>query len=88
MKYVVNINDRKLLVDAAQLTQLSAVLAGCEFMEEKYLGSNQGTHGDNLQYIDVLKKVPTRGWLNVQLVDDDYYDALKFTQQINKTSNP
>ena len=84
MKYLVNVNDRKLLVDAAQLLQLTAVLAECEFMEEKYLGSNQGTHGDTLQYIDVLKKVPTRGWLNVQLVDDDYYDALKLMQKVNK----
>lgn len=84
MKYLVNVNDRKLLVDAAQLSHLTAVLAECEFMEEKYLGNNQGTHGDSLQYIDVLKKVPTRGWLSVQLVDDDYYDTLKFTQQINK----
>lgn len=84
MKYLVNVNDRKLLVDAAQLSQLTAVLAECEFMEEKYLGSNQGTHGDSFQYIDVLKKVPTRGWLSVQLVDDDYYDTLKFTQGVNK----
>jgi hypothetical protein len=84
MKYVISVSDKKVLLDETRLAQLSAVLAECEFMEEKYLGANQGTHGDNLQYKDVLNRVPTRGWLNVQLVNDDYYDALKFTQQINK----
>jgi hypothetical protein len=84
MKYLVNVNDRKLLVDAVQLSHLNALLGECEFFEEKYLGNNQGTHGDSFQYVDSIKKVPTRGWLNVQLVNEDYYDALKLLQQINK----
>jgi len=84
MKYVVNVSDKKVLLNETQLAQLSAVLAECEFMEEKYLGANQGTYGDNLQYKDVLNRVPTRGWLNVLCVNDDYYDALKLVQQINK----
>jgi len=78
------VNDRKLLLDAAQLGHLNALLGECEFLEEKYLGANQGTHGDSFQYVDIIRKVPTRGWLNVQLVDDDYYDALKFKQELNK----
>jgi hypothetical protein len=84
MKYAISVSDKKVLLDDTQLAQLSAVLADCEFMEEKYIGANQGTHGDSLHYIDVIKKVPTRGWLNVLCVNEDYYDTLKFTQGINK----
>ena len=84
MKYVISVSDKKVLFNETQLAQLSAVLAECEFREETYVGSNQGTYGDNMQYKDVLNRVPTRGWLNVLCVDDDYYDALKLTQKINK----
>ena len=84
MKYVINVSDKKVLLDETQLAHLTTLLGDCEFMDEKYLGANQGTHGDNMQYKDVLKKVPTRGWLNVLCVDDDYYDTLKFTQGLNK----
>jgi len=84
MKYVINVSDKKVLLDETQLAQLSAVLAGGEFVEEKYLGAGLGTYGDNLQYKDVLNRVPTRGWLNVLCVNDDYYDALKLMQKVNK----
>ena len=77
MKYLISVSDKKVLLDETQLAQLNAVLAGCEFMEEKYLGANQGTYGDTMQYKDVLNRVPTRGWLNVLCVNEEYYDTLK-----------
>jgi hypothetical protein len=84
MKYVISVSDKKVLLDDTQLAQLSAVLGECEFLEEKYIGANQGTYGDSMQYKDVLNQVPTRGWLNVLCVNEDYYDALKLVQRINK----
>ena len=85
MKYLISVSDKKVLLDETQLAQLNAVLAGGEFMEEKYLGANQGTYGDNMQYKDVISRVPTRGWLNVLCVNDDYYDTLKLITTLGKT---
>ena len=82
MKYVINVSDRKVLLNETQLAQLTTLLGDCEFMEEKYLGANQGTYGDNMQYKDVISRVPTRGWLTVLCVNEDYYDTLKLVNTL------
>ena len=82
MKYVINVSDKKVLLNETQLAQLTTLLGDCEFMDEKYLGANQGTHGDNMQYKDVLNRLPTRGWLNVLCVNEEYYDTLKLVNTL------
>ena len=47
MKFVVKVNERKLLLSAEQVENLIEVIHGCDYYEEKYVGADKGTLGSN-----------------------------------------
>lgn len=83
MKFVMEINNVKIVLTTEQLEAITTALDGCEYLENKYLGNNLGVNGSN--YLELLSPVVMRDLLKVGVMSDVDHEAKTFvTKQYNK----
>lgn len=82
MKFVVKVNDRKLLLTGEQVDQLAEVIHGCDFYEEKYVGADKGTLGSSKSYVPEIKLCLVDEWLDAKVMRDDYIETIKLTMKL------
>ena len=84
MRFVVKVNDRKLLLSAAQVEALADVIAGCDYYDEKYVGADKGTLGSNKAYAPEIKPCMVDEWFDAKVMRHDYIETIKLTMKLEK----
>lgn len=79
MKFVMELNGHKLLLDGTQLEIIVNALNGVEWLESKYIGNKLGTHGSN--YMDIISPLVLRDATKVGMMSEEEYGAMKFITQ-------
>ena len=74
MKFILDINNVKVLLDHGQLETIVNILYGCEHVEHKYMGSKSGKS----EYMDIISVINVRDVLKTSAMSDTEYDALVF----------
>jgi hypothetical protein len=81
MRGVIKIGGRDVVLNEAQLETLVALMRDVVFIKDEYIGSNRGDDGTN--YKKLARKLPVEELLGVNLVPDDYVDALIFKTNLH-----
>lgn len=84
MKFVVKINDRRLLLTGEQVDQLAEVIHGCDFYEERYVGPDKGTLGSSKSYVPEIKPCLVDEWLDAKVMRDDLIETIKLQMKLEK----
>lgn len=84
MKFVVTVNNRKLLLDAVQVERLVSVIEGCEYYHEEYVGGGRGTMGSNNNYTPRVKPCDIEEWLDIRVMRSDLIDTIKLQMKLEK----
>lgn len=79
MKFVMELNGNKLLLESAQLEAIVNALNGAEYLESKYIGNKLGANGSN--YIDLISPLVLRDATKVSMMSEEEYGAMKFITQ-------
>lgn len=82
MKFVVNVNNRKLLLSATQVEDLANILYDCEQLHEEYVGEGKGDYGGNNRYQRVIKHIPVDDWLDAKVMPSDLIDTIKLKMKL------
>lgn len=86
MKFSVNIGNRKVLMSYEHLEKLESLLTNVEFIDEKWVGSGNGTTGSNNGYLLVVEPFSVQEHLSVSIVSDEKVEAIKFVQKQQEKS--
>lgn len=84
MRFVVKVNDRKLLLSAAQVEDLVELIHGCDYYEEKYVGADNGTLGSNKAYSPEIKPCVVDEWFDAKVMRHDYIETIKLAMKLEK----
>ena len=84
MKFVVKVNDRKLLLTGEQVDALAEVIHGCDYYEEKYVGHDKGTLGSNKAYTPEIKLCLVDEWLDAKVMREDMIETIKLQMKLEK----
>lgn len=84
MKFVVKVNDRRLLLTAQQVEAMVELLVGCEYYDEKYVGKDNGSLGSNNAYIPEVKPCNIDEWFDAKVMRDDYVETVKLAMKLEK----
>lgn len=79
MKFVIDLNGHKLLLDGTQLETIVNALNGVEYLESKYIGNKLGTNGSN--YMDIISPLVLRDATKVGMMSEEEYGAMRFITQ-------
>lgn len=79
MKFVMELNGHKLLLETAQLEAIVNALNGVEWLESKYIGNKLGANGSN--YMDLISPLVLRDATKVGMMSEEEYAAMKFITQ-------
>jgi hypothetical protein len=80
MKFKVEIGGTSVLLDYKQLNAVMKALDGAERIEEKYVGSSQGTNNTN--YLKLIRSYQPMDNFRFNGVSDDEYNALKLVTKL------
>ena len=83
MKFAVSINSKKYLLSADQIETLAAVLQDAEYLYEKWVGENKGSHGSDKQYNYQLLRADPASIATLEAVSDDFIDTIRLSQKLN-----
>lgn len=84
MKFVVKINDRKMLLTAAQVEDLVELIADCDYYHEKYVGSEKGSIGSSNSYDPEVKPCNVDEWFDAKVMRDDMIETIKLRMKLEK----
>lgn len=82
MKFVVNIDSRKILLSPTQIESLVTMLADCEQACEEYVGHGNGDTGANMQYRRAIKHIPIEEWFSAKVIPADLIDTIKLKMKL------
>ena len=77
MKFILEINGIKLLLDSTQAEQFANLIGGCEILETKYTG------GSGEKYKDLIVPSKVRESVKLGIMSDDEYGALVFITKLH-----
>ena len=81
MKFIVDLNGGKVLLTPSQLEILTTALGDAEQLRDIDVGKGNGTHGYADQYISGIKEYRMQTSLQVSVLSEDEYEALKFVSK-------
>lgn len=84
MKFVVKINDRKMLLTAAQVEDLVELIADSEYYHEEYMGPDKGTMGSNNAYEPRVRPCNVDEWFDAKVMRDDMIETIKLRMKLEK----
>jgi hypothetical protein len=82
MKYQLAVSNRHIILTEAQLELLITAVQDADQLSEKYVGSGAGTQGSGNNYVPVIERKLLHDWLQVQVMQDDYVDAVKLSMKL------
>lgn len=82
MKYILNIENRLMLLTSERLEAIVTVLDGCECIENKYVGSGKGVNGNS--YVEVLAQPRMRDMLKLSVLTDVEHEALRVITKLSE----
>lgn len=74
MKFILEINSIKVLLDHDQLKAIADLLYGCEHLDHKYMGSKSGKS----EYVDLIGPLNIREAMKTHAMSQTEYEALVF----------
>jgi len=80
MKFKIEICGTSVLLDYNQLNTVLNALEGAERIEEKYIGSNQGTNGTN--YLKLIRPYQPMDHFRLNGMTDEEYGALQLVTKL------
>lgn len=83
MKFVVKINDRKMLLTAEQVESLADMLCECEYYVEEYVGRGKGSMGTNSEYHPHIKLCNIDDWFDAKVMRGDYIETIKLRMKLD-----
>jgi hypothetical protein len=83
MKYQLAISNRHIILTEAQLELLITAVQDADQLSEKYVGSGAGSQGSGNNYVPVIERKLLHDWLQVQVMQDDYVDAVKLSMKLS-----
>ncbi len=78
MKFLVKVDEKSVLLSAAQMEIFATALSGAEMFYDIDVGKGNGTHGYCDQYIHGVKALKMGKHIGCHIMDDDEYEAVKF----------
>lgn len=84
MRYLINISGKNLVLTEPQLALLMTAVQDADLMDQKHVGKNLGSQGYDNAYIPTIEHKQTHEWLQVNVMPDDYIDAIKLTMKLDK----
>lgn len=88
MKFVVRVDDKTVLLSAAQMEIFATALSGAERVYDIDVGKGNGTHGYADQYIDGVQPLKMSNHIGCRIMDDDEYEAMKFVAKQHEGKKP
>ena len=85
MKFIVELNNTKVLMTADQIGVLTNLLWGAEQITRKYLASTAKSPSSYLSIIDTFNITET---LKFGAIGDEEYDAMVLITKLHNESNP
>jgi hypothetical protein len=82
MKYQISMCGRNVVLTEAQLETLITAVQDADHLSEKYVGSGAGSQGSGNNYVPVIERKLLHDWLQVQVMQDDYVDAVKLSMKL------
>jgi hypothetical protein len=83
MKYQLAVSNRHIILTEAQLELLITAVQDADQLSEKYVGSGAGSQGSGNNYVPVVERKLLHDWLQVQVMQDDYVDAVKLSMKLS-----
>ena len=85
MRFVLDLQSRKVLLDIAQVEVLASILDGAEELCDIDVGNNIGDHGYAKQFIHGVGVFDLGKHMDLKVLSTDKYESLKFvTKQQEK----
>ena len=81
LKFVVEIANKKVVLDTAQLEKLWDIVHGADVMSEKWVGSGKGTTGSSKDYLPIISMFEAHKDLSVTTVSQEQIEAIKFVMK-------
>jgi hypothetical protein len=78
MKFIVELNGHRVILDAGRLEILASALNGSDYMHDHHVGTGNGTSGHAKSYIPVLKPYNLHENFALKVLDEEHYEAVKF----------
>jgi hypothetical protein len=82
MKYQISISGRNVVLTEAQLETLITAVQDADHLGEKYVGQGQGSQGSGNNYVPVIERKLLHDWLQVNVMPDDYVEAVKLSMKL------
>lgn len=83
MRYQIAISGKNIMLNQHQLEILMTALQDAEQLTEKHVGSGKGSQGYQNSYVPTVEIKQPHDWLQVNLVADDFVDAIKLAMKLN-----
>jgi len=84
MKFIVNIENQKILLTLEQMGSIVKMLEGAEMLTNKYVGGTQGEDGTG--YIKLIEQYSAADSLGVHILSDEYYETRKLVTKLHMES--
>ena len=78
MRFIVSVNGQPVVLTSEQLDILSTALTGAERITDIDVGKGNGTRGYADQYIDGIAPYISRDRMQVSVLSEEDYEAIKF----------
>ena len=85
MKFIVDINNVKVLMDADQVGALTNLLHGTEQITNKYIGSSGNVKS---HYLKLVEPFSVQDTFKFGAMADEEYDAMVLITKLHNESNP
>ena len=85
MRYLINVSGKNLALTQQQLEILMTAVSDAEQLDQKHVGKNLGSQGYDNAYMPTVESKRTHEWLQVNVVADDFIEAIKLTMKLNPT---
>ena len=84
MKFIVKIDGAEVLLSGAQVEALTNILQDADYVYDKNVGQDKGTHGYNMSYIHHIKPYNCSQNMNLKVMTKEQYEATKLVTKLHK----
>lgn len=85
MRYQINISNKHLVLTETQLELLLTAVQDADQMDQKHVGAKKGSQGYDNAYIPTIEHKQTHEWLQVNVMSDDFVEAIKLAMKLDTT---
>jgi hypothetical protein len=83
MRYQINVSGKNLALTEPQLALLMTAVQDADLMDQKHVGAKKGSQGYDNAYVPTIESKQPHEWLQVNVMPDDFIDAIKLTMKLD-----